>query len=375
VRLSGSDNISITKERRIIDGEEKDALVFALKVPDNSNLQAVLKAFADPCDNRPAEGTCRSPGLRSINEVKPDGNGNVSLIFQYGYEIIGDSGDGLVLDYPLGLSEACKPKTYTPYPATDECEPSESSSSSAQPSSSSSSSESSSSVIPPTESSSSGLFCSTLSADFGILQPIYDDGAGEWIFDDSIESGTRLMPKAGSLTHYIANSQSQFRIFNDLEDIVVSGLIRPKDATGEGHLIFGYQTANNFYFGGLTLQPSFLYPGGRFFIGRKASGGPSWPNGLGLGYNFIPGAIYSPPVALQPVDYDISLRIRRVSSTTAQARISATWIDPSLGAQAYVSSWIGLTSINTESFKVGLGAVLSTAVEFADWCVDGGRLY
>ena len=373
VRLGGSDSISIKKERRVIDGLEQDALVFSLQVPVNSTLQETLRSFAEPCSNRPSEGTCRSPALQSINNVGPDGDGNVNIIFRYGQEIIGDAGDGLVIDYPLGLSQVCPPKSYDPYLPADLCEPSSSSSSSSSSSPSSSESSSSSEPPPPVTSSSSGTFCYPLTSGYGNLEPVVGEGLGTWEFGDSEETGTRLIAVAGQLVHHIVKSQYRYRVFANGNDVVISGLIRPTQTpSGEGHLIFGYQSTNNFFFGGLTLRPSSVYPGGRFFVGRKAAGGPAWPLGLGLGYNLI--LSLAPPIALAEVDYDVTVRVTRVSATTAQTRLSFTWVDPTYGAQSYVSPWIPLTSIDMEQLRVGLGCVLSPKSEFMNWCVFGGRL-
>jgi hypothetical protein len=372
VLLSGSDNISIAKERRIIDGLEQDALIFALKVPTGNTLQGVLQEFSAPCNNRPAEGTCKSAGLVSINEVAPDMDGNINLVFKEGSEIIGDSGDGMVVDYPLGLSEVCPPKTYDPYAPDDECESSLSSSSS---SSSSSESSSSSSSEQPTDSSSSGDFCNPLSASLGMLQAISGLGLGSWHFAPGEDGPTRLITMPGELVHHIVDSAYRFRVFNDGEDVVISGLVRPTQTpSGEGHMIFGYKSTNNFFFAGLTLRASALYPQGMFFVGRKASGGPVWPSGLGLGYNFLTGGQFLPLVPLTEVDYDISVRVHRISATTAQAQLSVTWVDAVSGAQAYVSPWVPLYDIDMNSFRVGMGAVYSPNTEFANWCVEGGRL-
>lgn len=372
VRLSGTDSISITKEQRTVNGVEQDVLVFALKVPTNSTLQEILRLFAEPCDNRPSEETCLSPGLVSINQVEPDRDGNISLVFSQGREIIGDSGDGMVLDYPLGLSNVCPPKNYDPYDPDDICEPSESSSSSSE------SSESSSSEGPePAESSSSSSFCDSLSSELGpLLQEVSGEGLGTWKFDVGETGDTRLITEEGQLVHHIVNTVDRFRAITNGEETVVSGIVRPTQTpSGEGHLIFGYKSVNNFFFGGMTLRPSAAYPGGRFFIGRKASGGPSWPNGLGLGYNFLAGGSFLPPIALAEVDYDISLEIIRVSQTTATVRLLATWTDLALGAQAYTSPYVPILGTDMWNFRVGMGAVLSPKTEFADWCVHGWRIY
>jgi hypothetical protein len=199
---------------------------------------------------------------------------------------------------------------------------------------------------------------------------------GTWQFAAGETGPTRLITMSGQLVHHIVNTVDLFRIFNDGEDIVVSGLVRPTQTpSGEGHMIFSYKTANNFFFAGLTLRPSSLYPNGEFFIGRKSSGGPAWPNALGLGYNFLASGRFTPPVALAEVDYDLSVRVRRISSNTAQAQLTVTWTDEIFGAQAYVSPWVPLLSIEMNNFRVGMGAVYSPSSEFANWCVEGGRLY
>jgi hypothetical protein len=207
------------------------------------------------------------------------------------------------------------------------------------------------------------------------LQPISGAGLGTWHFAASETGPTRLITMSGELVHHIVNTTYLFRVFADGEDIVISGLVRPTQTpSGEGHMIFSYKSTNNFFFAGLTLRPSALYPQGEFFIGRKSSGGPSWPNGLGLGYNFLAAGRFLPPIALAETDYDLSVRVRRVSATTAQAQLSVTWTDDVYGAQAYVSPWVPILGIDMENFRVGMGAVYSPSTEFANWCVAGGRL-
>ena len=375
VKLSGSENIGITKETRIIGGSEQDVLVFALKVPTDSTLQDVLREFASPCTNRPAEGTCNVPGLISISGVEPDRDGNINIVFQEGQEIIGDSGDGLVIDYPVGLSEVCPPKDYAPYDPTDICESSESSSSSsAEPSSSSSAA-----PEPPGESSSSSSYCNDLSSSSlgPLLQEVSGEGLGGWYFGPSeADGGTRLITQEGALLHNIVNTVDRFRAVNNGDETVVSGVIRPTQTpSGEGHLISLFKSANNFFFGGMTVKPSASYPDGRFFIGRKASGGASWPAALGLGYNFLAAGSFTPPVPLGEYDYDFVFRVIRVSTTTATARIEVTWNDPVHGAQAYVSPYIPLLATDTVNFRVGMGAVLSPKTEFSGWCVEGMRIF
>lgn len=370
VRLTGSSTVETYKDTREVNGVDTDVAVIALKVPSGDTNTDVMHRYAGSCYKRPAEGTCTAPALKTINGVAPDREGNINIVFTGANEIVGDAGDGLVLDYPLGLTDVCPGKDYAPYDPDDPCEPSTSSEPSSSTPSESSQSDTSSYV--PDESSSS--YCTSLDSEYGRLEPILGDGIGTWSFEETPEGYHRLTATAGEILPCLITSLDKYEIVADGDELVVVSTIKPTQTPlGEGHVVFGYRTNDNFYFAGLSLRPSSLYPGGRFFIGRKSTAGGGWPNGLGSGYRFLSGASFDPGIALQEVDYRFEARVKRFSATTAEVTIEVSWTDPEHGAQLYMSPPYPVLGINTTSFKVGLGCVSSPKAEFANWCVYGLR--
>jgi hypothetical protein len=106
VTLIEGKDVSITKQSRTIDGESKDVIVFALK--DNVD-QTVLSDYLGPCEKRPESKNCAKEGIEFLNTVDPDCNGNINLEFLYPFElaIFETSSEGIAVDYPVGLIDAC----------------------------------------------------------------------------------------------------------------------------------------------------------------------------------------------------------------------------------------------------------------------------
>ncbi len=107
VNLQGGSDIEVIKGERFVDGRLRDVIVVRLK--SFSNDRNVLDAYKGPCGNRPETGNCDKPGIEFINTVGPDCNGNIQIQFP-GETLVGaypGSSEGLILDYPIGLTEAC----------------------------------------------------------------------------------------------------------------------------------------------------------------------------------------------------------------------------------------------------------------------------
>ena len=112
VKLSGNGDLNIVGEEVVIDGNVVTAAVFNLRSDTNTNL---LSTYSGPCGGRPESETCNLPGIEYINTVKPDCNGNIDIVFKGGVMVTPMvDGGGVVLDYPLGLVDACTVKANLP---------------------------------------------------------------------------------------------------------------------------------------------------------------------------------------------------------------------------------------------------------------------
>lgn len=349
VRLHGTAGVMRTfKTRRVIGGVERDVAAIGLDLTQNK--VATLLDYAGPCGHRPVAGTCNKTPVVSINGVKPDCDGNIDIEF-VGEQNVGDAGDGLVLDYPLGLSQVCAPSPFKKLPTetADVCAPpTPSSSSSGAPSSSSSSSMSSSSQ------SLSPEYCEEFvgpPAELSVIKGAF-----------SLQSGRYV-----SQPYYLAEQYAldQLRLLDANDVYIVKSTIRPRTLiTGEGHLIFGYRGLTDFFFAGLTYRASASYPGGRFFIGRRVAAGGGWDGGLGSGYQFL--ASYAPPVPLIVTDYRVFVQVR-IAGLFALAQLVVAWNDG--GPQVIDQTLpISLSQFNAQGYA-GLG-VMASESEFESYGIN-----
>ena len=106
VNLEGvSGLVTVQEGVRHINGSRETVLLIGLDM--TSNPVNTLLNYSGPCSGRPASGTCSKTPLTEINGVSPDPvTGNISLIFT-GDILIGDAGDGLILESPVDLDTLC----------------------------------------------------------------------------------------------------------------------------------------------------------------------------------------------------------------------------------------------------------------------------
>ncbi len=123
VRLRTDENLSITRERREIDGALRTCAVVRLvegggpdgfPVPTNqllhNTIPSVFQQFAGPCAGRPESHTCGVPEpIEFINAVPPDCNGRLTILFQGSADLTRIEGGGVAVDSGLGLAQACLP--------------------------------------------------------------------------------------------------------------------------------------------------------------------------------------------------------------------------------------------------------------------------
>jgi hypothetical protein len=129
VRVEAAIKTDAFDRRRDIDGEKRDCLVFALE--GDAGSQDKFTEYAGPCGKRPDQASCGTRLLQTLNGVRPDCFGNVTLEFR-GFDgietgtITDEDGNvsGIQVDYPFGLVEVCegKDKQYDLKSTTDLCE-------------------------------------------------------------------------------------------------------------------------------------------------------------------------------------------------------------------------------------------------------------
>lgn len=122
IELKEGTNVSITKQTKLIDGIERQAIVVALKEDPNTN---VFDKYRGSCSGRPESNTCNKEGIQFINSAVPDCAGNINIIFEEPFEtakyVDEDENEigGIAVDYPLGLIDTCAATNRLPDDAGD----------------------------------------------------------------------------------------------------------------------------------------------------------------------------------------------------------------------------------------------------------------
>jgi hypothetical protein len=342
VRLKGATGlIKTSKGQRIINGRLRD--VGIIELDTSVNPTTVLQQYAGPCGGRPEVGTCNSPPITRISGVAPDCNGNIDIEFE-GEQLIGDVGDGMIVDFPIGLQAIC-PKTFKLTENTkDVCGSSlTSSSSTPEPSSSSFSS---SSHKPPSPS-----YCENFSGGRGELTPII----GSWNIPAGIVPLECNIGYPGEQFCIDKKRSMDLKVIGDT--YVVEGTMQPLISTGEAHLITAFGNRYNFYFVGVSLTPVPGYPNGYFFIGKRSgiTGPISLPGDVG--YNllarFDPGVVS--PLVQEP--YRFIVLMNRLTSGLITIQFKVEWGIHTLVPLAFS---VAEGTVAQEGWA-GLGTVLSPA--------------
>ncbi len=364
VRLKGEAGSMVTRrEQRTIDGELRNVAVIALDLTQNG--VQTLQDLAGVCGHRPQARNCNKTPIVSINDVLPDSAGNINIEFE-GEAVVGDVGEGMILDYPISLAEVCPPVNPDSLPI----EPPGPTSSSSTPEPSSSSV---SSTQPSSSDSASPFYCE----DFEAV------GAPEELTQRKPEIvlpyvyGFTLQTAQGS-KRWVSQpglpGQEQFAIdlHRKLDPVTLYRLsltLYPRTvSSGEGHLIYAYKTDVNFLFAGVTLQPVYdpsnvYYPDGAFFIGRRLTTGSS---SLGSRYNFFTGSVFAPPVPLVQTDYRLTIEVQKLGINYL-TRLFAQWCDPDAGEQILDETFVHPIAI--PSGFAGLG-VINSETEFDDFGIN-----
>ncbi len=107
VRLRGGTDVEVVADDRFVEGRNRKVVVVRLN--SFSSRRNVFDVYKGPCGSRPESGNCDKPGVEFLNTVGPDCDGNVAIVFSGETEVTPYAGgsEGIVLDHPLGLTEAC----------------------------------------------------------------------------------------------------------------------------------------------------------------------------------------------------------------------------------------------------------------------------
>jgi hypothetical protein len=105
--------LRVRKEPQLINGKwQENVLVFGLEdTRANASEQSAFETFSGGCSPRVGSQNCGDPQpLQSINGIRPDCSGNVTLDFR-GCAVVGrNSADcGVIVDCNLSLEQSCRP--------------------------------------------------------------------------------------------------------------------------------------------------------------------------------------------------------------------------------------------------------------------------
>lgn len=107
VALRGTGDIEVVADDRRIDGLMRKVVVVRLN--SFNSTRNVFDLYKGPCGARPESENCDKKGVEFINTVGPDCNGNLQILFTGDTEVTpyDGSSEGLILDHPIGLTDAC----------------------------------------------------------------------------------------------------------------------------------------------------------------------------------------------------------------------------------------------------------------------------
>ena len=117
ITLRAIGDLKIVKgQRSVRDVGLVDALIFRLE--NNSTGENLYKKYLGKCQGRPESESCNKISVEYINDMYPDCDGNINLDFSRnelrGKVIIDSEMQGIAMEIPLGLAEACTRDDYIP---------------------------------------------------------------------------------------------------------------------------------------------------------------------------------------------------------------------------------------------------------------------
>lgn len=385
VRLQGSQGTVRTYGgTAVIDSETYQVGYIGLDT--SVNEVEILTAYAARCGVRPITGGCKAKPLVAINGVAPDVDGNIDIEFT-GAQQIGDSGDGLILDHPVGLSMVCPDSekyklvlegkascgSGIPYPLVEipggTPEPPEGHGD-----------DFSSGISSSGGLTSGGSVCEDFQT--GSLNELVAV-KGDWTID-RVDRDAAPSYVTNRLSLYSANLALQeqmmlntSRVFNIDTGYTVQVTLNPYSSSGEGHIVFGYANANNYFMLGVKTSHT-LVPNGMFFIAKRLNVAGAGSQGFSIGE----GDYYTPIInniaisstePLRDTDYTIVATFYRIAGTVV-VDFSVSWVNTnfvprtasySIAIPTSVSRW---TPANDTGY-VGLG-VFGSTTSFDDFCIN-----
>ena len=121
--LTGDVTLRTIGDLKIVKGQRSvkdiglvDALIFRLE--NNATGENLYKKYLGKCQGRPESESCNKISVEYINDMYPDCYGNINLNFDKnelrGKVLIDSEMQGLAMELPLGLAEACTRDDYLP---------------------------------------------------------------------------------------------------------------------------------------------------------------------------------------------------------------------------------------------------------------------
>lgn len=110
VALTAGNDIVLTKETLLINGQMRTAIVFNLENKQDDASRNLLDLYKGPCGGRPESGTCDDPApIEVINTVNPDCCGTLFIELRGCAELSSVQNDtqGVILDCAFPLEAAC----------------------------------------------------------------------------------------------------------------------------------------------------------------------------------------------------------------------------------------------------------------------------
>ena len=355
IGLSGTKGSVITRSATmLVGGKVQTVGVIGLDL-SNGSVATLLK-YAGKCGHRPQSKTCIVAPITMINNVAPDGHGNIDIEFNNNV-LVGDVGTGMVLDSQQSLAELCPPINpngifinpspggyVPPIPPI----PPESSSG-------------------PEPSSSAGPLTPEYCEDFtGPTNELYPREGSFSIITVGDKNRFQSSPATGpQLAIDLAREQDAY----SLSGYTTQAIVTPTGANYNGFLVFAYQSLNNFFFAGVNLQAWPGYTDGCFFIGKKtvATSGPFPPLGLNFGYSILVKTLVPAPLII--TGYSLVVNVAYLIGPPAlyAVELNAFWND---GTSRTVSqAWTFSSGQFNRRGYCGLG-VVNSITQFADFGIN-----
>ena len=117
IKLRGLGDLDISYGEREIPGVgEVSALIFSLR--NQSTSENLYKKYHGKCQGRPESESCLKTSVEYINDVYPDCSGNININFSINQikdkVLVNSVLEGMAVEMPLGMAEACTKADYLP---------------------------------------------------------------------------------------------------------------------------------------------------------------------------------------------------------------------------------------------------------------------